>query len=146
MPLLAVLALATAVSAGPAASCDGNTREMEACLGGRLAKHEATLATYVAAARKRVQQAADAAPSGYSSVEKAIGGFDAAEVAWSKYREAACGAVYDYWSQGAIRGLNFLQCRILFTQRHAHTIWELWLTYPDGTPPILPEPPPATFP
>ena len=56
------------------------------------------------------------------------------------YRDAECGAVYDYWSGGTIRGTEQLACQIDLTRRHTHTIWRLWLTYMDSTPPLLPEP------
>lgn len=146
MPFLAVLAIAGAVSGAPAVGCDGNMREMEECYGERLAKHEATLATYVSAARDRIGREAAETPSGLSSIESALGGFDAAQAAWSTFRNAECGAVYDYWSMGSIRGLKSLRCRTIPTQQRTHTIWTHWLRYEDSSPPILPEPPPATFP
>ena len=76
MPLLAALALAGAVSG---ASCDGNTRELEACLSARLATHEATLAKYVSAARKRIRPVAASTAAGASMADQAPGAFDAAE-------------------------------------------------------------------
>jgi uncharacterized protein YecT (DUF1311 family) len=79
-------------------------------------------------------------------VQNAEPRFDAAEAAWSQYRDAACSAVYDYYSAGTIRGIKSLKCRMIKTQEHTHTIWSDWLRYEDDTPPILPEPPPATFP
>lgn len=144
MPLLAVIIMAGAVVGAPAASCDGNTQEMEVCLGERLTRHEANLARYVAAARKRLGEAGAKASDGATA--RALSGFDAAEAAWRTYRDAECGAVYDYWSAGTIRGLKSLKCRMILTQRHTTTIWSEWLRYEDDTPPILPEPPQATFP
>lgn len=145
MPLLAALALASALSEG-APSCDGNTRQIEACLAERLTKHEANLATYVSAARERIRQVAAETPSGFSMVQDTPARFDAAEAAWSQYRDAACRAIYDYNSAGTIRGIKALKCRMIMTQEHTHSIWSDWLTYEDDTPPILPEPPPAIFP
>jgi uncharacterized protein YecT (DUF1311 family) len=148
MPLLVVLALVGAISSTPRAdsSCNGNTHEIEVCVSERLTRHEANLAVYVSAARDRIRRAVAEAPVGASTIQNAPKEFDAAEIAWSKYRDAECDAVYDYWSQGTIRGLKSLNCRIILTQRHAHTIWSEWLRYEDDTPPILPEPPPATYP
>lgn len=119
---------------------------MELCISDRLAQHEAALAVYVSAARERIRRVSAEASPGSDSVAKALSGFDEAELAWSKYRQAECAAVYEYWSQGTIRGLKSLKCRIVLTQHHAHTIWSEWLRYEDDTPPILPEPPQATFP
>jgi uncharacterized protein YecT (DUF1311 family) len=145
MPTLAILALAAAVAGRPAPDCDGNTREIETCLGERLKGQEARLATYVTAARKRIREEAAESPN-LPGLQRAIGGFDAAEAAWRTYRDAECGAVYDYHSAGTVRGVKSLKCRMLLTQRHTHTVWEQWLRYEDSTPPILPEPPPAAFP
>ena len=148
MPLFAVLALTSALSAvsHEVASCDGNTRQIEACLGERQARNDANLAEYVAAARERIRRVAAETPSGASTVQNAAAGFDAAEAAWSQYRDAACKAVYDYYLGGTIRGIKFLKCRMIMTQEHTHTVWSDWLRYEDSSPPILPEPPPATFP
>ena len=71
---------------------------------------------------------------------EALVDFDKAETLWTSYREAECGAVYDYWRAGTIRTSMELTCEIDLTQRHTHTVWSEWLTYMDSTPPILPEP------
>lgn len=141
--------LAAALSSVPAAAdaCgDGSTLEINACLGERLRRHEAELARYAAAARERLRQQSREASAGEASAKDALRWFDEAERAWWQYRDAECRAVYAYWSGGTIRGMKALRCKILLTQERQHTIWSEWLTYPDQTPPILPEPPPATFP
>ncbi len=71
---------------------------------------------------------------------KALAEFDKAQTAWIAYRDAECGAIYDYWSSGTIRNTIALTCEIDLTRRHTHTVWSEWLTYMDSTPPILPEP------
>jgi len=109
-----------------------STVEINGCLAGELDRANAELHRYVMAAGKRVRQDSDG--------PGAAAGFDKAEAAWAAYREAECGAVYDYWSGGTIRGAMSLTCRIDLTRAHTHRIWSLWLTYMDSTPPILPEP------
>jgi uncharacterized protein YecT (DUF1311 family) len=145
MVLFPTIAIAVALSNASAAvvPCfDGNTLEMNQCLSERLSRREADLATYVSAARNRIQ-----GEIGQDGVPPtALHGFDTAEAKWSNYRDAQCNAVYEYWSAGTIRGLKSLKCRIILTQQHSHTVWSEWLRYEDDTPPILPEPPPATFP
>lgn len=143
LPTLAIaLALAGRPSAAADACSDGNTLEMNQCLGERLSQREADLSAYVSAARQRIQR--DVGRNGVPP--SALTGFDTAEAKWSSYRDAQCRAVYDYFSAGTFRGLKALKCRIILTQQHAHTVWAEWLKYEDDTPPILPEPPPATFP
>jgi uncharacterized protein YecT (DUF1311 family) len=113
---------------------------MNQCFSARSDKADAVLARYVAAARKRLEEEIAGAPPDDASAAKALRGFDAAEHAWANYRDAECGAVYDYWSGGTIRGTEQLSCQIDLTRRHTHTVWRLWLTYMDSTPPLLPEP------
>ena len=147
MPSIVALALAGAVSTAAVADnpcADGNTQEMTACLAEHLAKHEGELARYVSAARDRLEREAAEAPTHQGGARTALRAFDAAEAAWSKYRDAECGAVHAYWSDGTIPNLKALTCRITLTRAHTHTVWSEWLTYPDSTAPILPEPPTAT--
>ncbi|HLZ76236.1 lysozyme inhibitor LprI family protein [Phenylobacterium sp.] len=121
--------------------CPGETTlEINACFGERLQRADAELARYAAAARSRLKREAATAPPGDTSAAKALGGFQASERAWSAYRDAECGAVYDNWSAGTIRTVEDLACRIGLTRLRTHTVWENWLTYMDSTPPVLPEP------
>lgn len=142
---IAVLAAAASLAAAPppkaparpSPKCPGeNTIEINDCMSATLGAAEVELKRYLDAARKRLQsEAADDA-----GVAKALAGLDKAQSAWVAYREAECGAVYDYWSSGTIRGSMALTCQIDLTRARTHTVWSEWLTYMDSTPPILPEP------
>jgi uncharacterized protein YecT (DUF1311 family) len=139
---LTILAAATSLAAQPApAHCPGdNTLEINACLAGQLEAADTRLGRYVAAARTRVQR--DAKESDDAGGPRTLADFDKGEKLWSAYREAACGAVYDAWSGGTIRGAMELTCELALTRAHTHDVWSEWLTYMDSTPPILPEPAP----
>jgi uncharacterized protein YecT (DUF1311 family) len=133
---IAILAAAS-VAAAPPANCPGeNTLEINDCQAAKLAAADAELQRYLAAARKRLKS--DAADD--AGVAKALAGFDKIQAAWSAYRDAECGALYDYWSSGTIRTSIELVCKIDLTRQRTHTVWGDWLTYMDSTPPILPEP------
>ena len=142
--IFAVLAAAAALAATPTAAtsppepnCPGeSTIEISDCLSGRLAKADAELARYLAAVRKRLQS--DAADD--AGAAKALAALDKVQAAWKAYREADCGALYDYWSAGTIRNTMSLTCEIDLTRARTHTVWSEYLTYMDSTPPILPEP------
>jgi uncharacterized protein YecT (DUF1311 family) len=123
-------ALATAAQA-QAPSCPGSTTpEVNACLGRTLAAAEAKHASYAAAVRRRLdREAKDVAPA-----------FEKAEAAWRAYRDAECAAVFAFYAAGTIRTSEELACEIRLTRRQTHTLWREWMTYPDSTPPILPEP------
>ena len=120
---------------------DGTTLDTNRCFSDRLESANADLARYVAAVRARLKQEAKEAQSGDASAADGAKGFEAAEKAWSSYRDLECGDVYSYWSEGSIRDVEDLDCQIKLTRLHTHTIWLQWLTYMDSTPPILPEPP-----
>lgn len=122
IPVLMAAALAT---------CPGNTTiEVNDCLSAELAADRAELDRYSAAARKRLVE------ENPTTVAK----FDAMQTAFFAYRKKACDAVYDYWSGGTIRGTEALTCQRRLTRAYTHDLWTDWLTYPDDTPPILPEP------
>jgi uncharacterized protein YecT (DUF1311 family) len=136
--MIGIIVLAVAsVAAAPAPKCPGDTTlEINDCMSAELAKAESDLQRFLAAARKRLKsEAADDA-----GAEAALGDLDKTETAWKAYREAQCGAVYDYWQSGTIRSAMQLTCEIDLTRQHTHTVWSQWLTYMDSTPPILPEP------
>lgn len=65
-----------------------------------------------------------------------------AQEAFSAYRDRECEAKFEQYD-GTIRTSNELGCMITLTRRRTHDIWRDWLTYPDSTPPNLPEPPRA---
>jgi len=145
MIALAVLAATTSLAAtrAPPSPCPGETTlEINACLSQQLDKVDSDLARYIAAARHRLTSEAHA-DDGHAAA-MALADFDRAEQAWTAYRKAECGAVYDYWSDGTIRTSMELTCEIDLTRRHTRTVWSEWLTYMDSTPPILPEPPAAS--
>lgn len=124
-----LLSLALAAPAGPCADAK-TTVAMDICLDKVSAAADAEMARYLAAARKRA--AADN--------PGLAGAIDLAQAQWLDFRKAECAAVYAYWQGGTIRGAMFHNCRIDLTRARTHWLWKTWLTYPDSTPPILPEP------
>ena len=63
-----------------------------------------------------------------------------AQAKWQEYKSKQCEAVYLRWQQGTIRGPKAVRCDLDLTRQRTHRIWSDFLTYPDSTPPILPEP------
>lgn len=125
---MTIIALTLLLSA--ADLCPGSTTsEVEQCLAADLAKADAELNRYYGAAVKRLTEEKQAA---------ALAQLRASERAWIRYRDAECGAVYEWWKQGTIRGTMDLGCRIDVTKARNSTIWRNWLTYADSTPPLLP--------
>ena len=131
--MLAIFALALGAAAVPGAGrCPGSsTREIDACLAGRFDEADAELNRYYQAAIKRLREERETA-----SEQMLV----RAERSWVTYRTSECGAVYENWIGGSIRGSMALNCQIRLTWMRTYTIWLHWLTYIDSTPPILPRP------
>jgi len=133
-----VLALSGQAAAEDCASAR-NTLETNACVARRVERADADLTRYLTAARERVLIAAEwdgDVAAGAAIVEA----FDQSQIAWNAYVQADCAAVHRYWSSGTIRTVMALNCRERHVRDRAHLLWAQWLTYPDGTPPNLPEP------
>ena len=105
------------------------TLDMNACYGAQLERSEARLERYFVAALERVS-ADDSLTLLLRSTQEG----------WQAYRGGECGAVHESFEDGSIRTVMYLGCAIALTDERTHTIWQNWLTYPDSTPPVLPEP------
>jgi uncharacterized protein YecT (DUF1311 family) len=60
---------------------------------------------------------------------------------WRRFRDRYCQAVWSSWSGGTIRGPKLLECRLTLARERQRRLWADFLSFPDGTPPLLPEPP-----
>ncbi|MEN3166795.1 lysozyme inhibitor LprI family protein [Gluconobacter sp. OJB] len=124
------LLLRPALAASP---CDGSsTRDNEACESLHLSKAEAELERYTQAAIHKMQ-------TGTAPVQT-LAHFRQAQTEWKKFRKEECNAIYSAWSDGTIRGLMAVGCATRLTENRTYEIWYNWLTFPDSTPPVLPEP------
>jgi uncharacterized protein YecT (DUF1311 family) len=59
---------------------------------------------------------------------------------WEVYKANYCDAIYENWIEGSIRGAKYNICLKTLSTIRTRVIWQDFLTYPDGTPPVLPEP------
>lgn len=59
---------------------------------------------------------------------------------WEAYYTSHCDSVYTKWRGGTIRVLVTISCRTKLTKQRTHELWENFLTYVDGPPPVLSEP------
>ena len=130
--VLPAVFVAQGAHASPPPCVGISTSDVERCLELKLKHAESELERYTAAAIKRIGQGDDP--------DQALESFHTSQDNWSAYRNAECGAVYDFWSTGTIRGVKSLTCDRRVTETRIHEIWFNFLTYVDSTPPILPEP------
>jgi uncharacterized protein YecT (DUF1311 family) len=124
--------IATLLLAGGEPCQGSTTREVERCLADGFARADAELNHYYAAAVARLTRDGDATT---------LAKLRASERAWIAHRDAECDAVLDSWKGGTIRGAMTLGCRTRITEARTLEVWQNWLTYADGTPPVLPRPP-----
>lgn len=127
---MTIIALSLLLAA--ADPCPGSTtRGVERCLAADLARADAELNRYYAAAVKRLTS---------EQQDMALAQLRASERAWIRYRDAECDAVWEYWKEGTIRGTLAAECRMRLVRGRTMSIWRNWLIYVDSTPPILPRP------
>lgn len=127
-----MIGIAAALLIAVASPCGGpTTPEAEQCLAADLARADLELNRYYAAAVRRLTDEGQAA---------ALAALRTSERAWIRHRDAECDAVWEYWKNGTIRGGKALGCKLTATRARAMAVWRTWLTYPDGTPSLLPRP------
>jgi uncharacterized protein YecT (DUF1311 family) len=73
----------------------------------------------------------------FPAVIKAI---DVAQRRWLDFREAACGALSETWTNGTGRSIATYACEIDLTRRWTHMIWEYFSPGVKGGKGGLPEP------
>ena len=125
------------LSPAPLSDCIGSTREMNECGAQILKQADAERARYLAAAVASLLERMEAEIEARPNLQEDV---ITSDERFTAYRDAECGALYDRSILGTIRNLDYLACAITLTRERTHTIWRHWLTYPDSTPPILPEP------
>lgn len=131
--------LLSAISDEPP-GCDGPTTiEIDRCAQAYARRADRELARYVAATRERLLDEAKEEPA-RRAPKTALAEFDASQTAWEAYRKAECDAVYDWWSDGTIRGKMFQDCWAAVTAARTAHVWSTWLHFVDRTPPLLPDP------
>jgi len=149
-------ALAPAVpSAAADSSCQAatTTLAMQECLARLLRRADQDLERYLARALRRLSAEQDRRPtssSGVASSGAASAGASSAGAAselaasqhdWRRFRDRYCQAVWSSWSGGTIRGPKLLECRLTLARERQRRLWADFLSFPDGSPPLLPEPP-----
>jgi uncharacterized protein YecT (DUF1311 family) len=90
---------------------------------------------YYAAAVERITEEED--PEVRAVV---LEGLAASQQTWLTYAREACDVVYTRWQRGTIRTFYAIEGGRELTRERAHHLWREYLTYPDSTPALLPEP------
>lgn len=134
---VAVLALSAPQDEGPL-NCDDalTTIELNECAARDLDAEDRRMRIYLARSIQEVRSGSDSDALGARAARE----MGQAQKAWEAYVEKECDAVYTQWQGGTIRVLMALGCKRRLTQERTHHLWETFLTFPDSTEPVLPEP------
>jgi len=118
--------------------CKGSTTpDANACAAAGRDAALSELNRYLAAVRRRLGSAKGGIDASAATL---LTGFDNAERVWDHYRKAQCDNVFAFWQGGTIRVAMELECETRLIRARTRFVWQTFLTYPDSTPPILPEP------
>ncbi|HEX3363436.1 lysozyme inhibitor LprI family protein [Phenylobacterium sp.] len=131
--------LLSAISDEPPRCGGSTTVEIDSCALEYSHRADRELARYLAAARNRLTDEAKQAPTPQAP-KTALADLDVSQTAWEAYRKAECNAVYDWWSEGTIRGAMYQSCWLEVTEARTEHVWSTWLRFMDSTPPLLPDP------
>lgn len=127
------------VSDEPVICAGSTTPEVNSCEAEYAHRAERELARYLAAARKRLigEASEDSDPQRSKTT---LAAFNTSQKAWEAFRKYECNAVYDWWSEGTIRGAMYEGCMQSLTKSRTEQVWSTWLSFMDSTPPLLPKP------
>jgi uncharacterized protein YecT (DUF1311 family) len=119
---------------------DGNTLQLNACVLDDVGEEEARMQRYFDLAMTRaIEDDGESGQFGGSRTQQQAW-LQASQYAWEAYAESRCAGVLDRWKDGTIRTMATVGCRIQAVRQRTHDIWTDHLTFPDSTPPLLPEP------
>lgn len=113
------------------------TFAMQECLGRQLRQADQDLERYVERAQRRLSAEQDLAAG---TRARAVADLADSQRSWQLARDRYCQALWSFWSGGTVRGPMLLSCRIALARERQRRIWLDFLTFPDGSPPLLPEP------
>lgn len=116
------------------------TIEINACIGRDLDLEQERMNLYLDTAFAVLREEAAGAGEGLDEANALIAEIEAGQTLWQAYADKACAAVYTRWQSGTIRVAMALDCQIELTRQRTHHLWSEYLSFPDSTEPILPEP------
>lgn len=113
------------------------TLDMQNCLDDKKAKVEWVRNKYLTAIKQRMEESSGEDAAHNSRLKAAL---EKENLAWKLLQATAANAMYTDYEEGTIRGIMAANREITLTEMQIHEQWQTWLTYPDSTPAVLPEP------
>jgi uncharacterized protein YecT (DUF1311 family) len=96
------------------------TGDIEKCLSKQIEQAQASLDLYLTACRKSC-----------SEDHKDLAALEAAQKSWLSYVEADCKAQYQHWSDGTMRGAQYLGCKLARIKSRTCNLWFGYLSLQD---------------
>lgn len=129
--LIAGALMFSSTLAAQSAVCEDavTTLEINQCMSGIQARAEQRMQHYLQASLTHYQDDPETA----EAIQKS-------QQAWQLFHDAQCDAIYTSWRQGTIRNAMYLDCSIDLIEQRTQALWRAWLTFLDGSEPLLPEP------
>lgn len=129
-------------TAGPASPCAeaSTTLAMTECLVGEVRRADAEVERYLAHARERLER--ERREPGLTPPQPGERPTDlaATQRLWLAYRRSHCGDVAARWRGASLRPVVTAECLLRLSRARSRELWRAYLTFPDGTAPVLPDP------
>lgn len=120
--------------------CGGNMLEITACFAEAADNSKQRMeAYYRAALHKLVEAEIDDNPGAGAAASTHL---TYSQMLFEQHVNSECRATYERFAMGSIRNAEAQACRLQLFNARTRDLWSRWLTYPDSTPPDLPEPKP----
>ena len=120
--------------------CDGTTGQMLECNIEHSRRADLELERYLAAVRRKLADDAAENADDWPDTKETLPRFEAAQAAWSAYRENECEAVRASTLGGGFRDVMYQICWANMTRDRTTSIWSTWLANLEGVTPALPDP------
>lgn len=137
-------ALLLALSPAPCAEAV-TTLAMTECLMVEVRRAEGELERMVQAAQQRLDRERREAIRRPQPLEGPID-LASTQRLWRAYRQAHCGDIARRWRGASLRPVATADCLLRLSKARSRELWNTYLTFPDGTPPLLPDPDPPAGP
>jgi uncharacterized protein YecT (DUF1311 family) len=137
-------ALLLALSPAPCAEAV-TTLAMTECLMVEVRRAEGELARIVHTAQLRLDRERQEELRPLRPQERPID-LTATQRLWLAYRQAHCGDIAQRWRGASLRPVLTAECLLRLSKARSRELWSTYLTFPDGTPPLLPDPDPPSGP
>ena len=116
------------------------TVEINECVGRDLDLEQQRMGDYLDATVNRLTEEAMEGGESLDQADAVIAEVREGQTLWQAYADKACDAVYTRWQAGTIRVVMALECHIELTRQRTHHLWSEYLSFPDSTEPLRPEP------